>query len=302
VASEVVSLRDLTMLAMQHGDFMTDRVVEDAASKYDTAQSIGQSLISERWTKLRPGTRTLLVSAGFYSSRGESLAVEFSGGGRPADDCHRLEYSLGKLSQCARSALPYMSAKDALIPKEALDDDVLSSASEIVFVREWHDPEFLRVSLNALVRHQQATCLRLTGPLKEISTAWGCLGSLFKGGMVLLMPFALALALTGSFHGDTVSAAFAFYLFSAGLLAASSIIRGPSKKQSVELEHLRWNQVWLSGGAGLTGTSVLDALKRLSSEGVSVPAVIFDAAFALQHSSTTSEFSEVIKSPAFTAA
>ncbi|WP_309683019.1 hypothetical protein [Polaromonas sp.] len=67
-----------------------DRVIEEGAARYKSAQEEGQRLIHQRWAALLGSTREALIGSGFYSDRGERLEVEYATGNAPQDDCERL--------------------------------------------------------------------------------------------------------------------------------------------------------------------------------------------------------------------
>lgn len=258
---------------------MTDD--DNPAHRYDEAAAAGQGVIRERWGRLSETTRAVLARSGFYSARGERLKVEHSFGDDPRADTERLEHALGMFKQCISSKVPMRSEKGAPIPHEALTDDVLLSCEELLYVLDWHDPEFLRLALGAVAAHQQANALKLAGP----SSSGTGLGALAVAGLLLITPLALAAGVVAAFEHNVVGAAVAFYVVGGGVLAA---VRGqePGKNLSpAERTHLAWWQFrYLQGGA-VVGAGARFQLERMAVDGVNVPPVAFDICAALQHRS-----------------
>jgi hypothetical protein len=211
------------------------------------------------------------------------LEVEYATGNAPQDDCERLEYALGVLTQCLAVKLPLRTDKGAPISREAADDEVLSSCEELLFVPVWHDPEFLRIGLGAVVVHQQANSLSMIGPPTVTSAPLGCIGAVLKVVLLLLMPLALAVGIAAAVKQDISTSALAFYVVGAGVLAAMSAARVSVKKDSgFEQAHTAWMRFQLNRMVGVAGGGALEHLKRMAVEGVKVPAVAFDLAEMLR--------------------
>jgi hypothetical protein len=157
-----------------------NRSIEDGEALYATAQEAGQRVICERRAALLDGTKAALVESGFYSGRGERLESGGITGTTLQDNCERLEHALGVMKQCVASKLPDRAEKGAPIPREAADDEVLSSCEVLLYARAWHGPAFLRLGLAAVVVHQQANALSMIGPPLVVSAPLGCLGG-FSG-------------------------------------------------------------------------------------------------------------------------
>lgn len=260
-----------------------DRVIEEGAARCKSAQEEGQRLIRQRWAALLDSTKEALIGSGFYSDRGERLEVEYATGNAPQDDCERLEYALGVLKQCLAVKLPLRTDKGAPIPREAADDEVLSSCEELLFVPVWHDPEFLRIGLGAVVVHQQANALSMIGPPTVTSAPLGCIGAVLKVVLLLLMPVAFAVGIAAAVKQDIGTSALAFYVVGAGVLAAMSAARVSVKKDSCfEQAHTAWMRFQLNRMVGVAGGGALEHLKRMAVEGVKVPAVAFDLAEMLR--------------------
>jgi hypothetical protein len=279
-----------------------DRVIEEGAARYRAAQEEGQRIIRIRWAALQAVTKAALTESGLYSDRGERLDIgrrqlpcppaklivanhdiEFATGHRPQDDCERLEYALGVLKQCTTARLPLRTEKGAPIPREAADDEVLSSCEELLFVPAWHDPEFLRMGLGAVVVHQQANALSMIGPPTATSAPLGFLGAVLKVGLLLLLPVALAGGIAAAVKQDVGASALAFYVVGAGVLAAMSVAGvGVKKESGFEQAHTAWMSFQLNRTVGVAGVGALEHLKRMVANGVKVPAVAFDLAEMLR--------------------
>jgi hypothetical protein len=262
---------------------LMDRILEESADRYTAAQQEGQLLISRRWNHLQPETRQVLAESGFYSVRGERLPNEDASSGRPQDDCERLEYAIGVLKQCTASVLPLRADKGAPIPRATLDQEVLTSCEELLFVPLWHDPVFLQLAMAAALINQEATALTLAGLGKSPSAALSCIGRLFQLGLILLMPAALALGLAAASGRDAASAAFAFYLLGAGILAAISVSKPSAESVDANTrDYVAWSRFRLTRAAGVTGAGALIQLEKIALGGTAVPSVLLDVAAALQ--------------------
>jgi len=273
-----------------------DAVIKEAAMRYAAAQEEGQRFIRQRWAALLNCTKAALVGSGFYSRQGERLELEYVAGDVPQDACERLEYALGVFKQCVSSKLPMRSQKVVAIPREAADSEVLSSCEELLFVRAWHDPEFLRLGLGALCMHQTANALSMVGPSTTVSAPWGCVGAVLKAGLVLLMPIALAAGIAAAGKQEVGASTLAFYVLGAGVLAAMSATGvGVKQPTGFELAYNAWSRFQLEGGVGVAGSGALEHLRRMAADGVKVPSVAFDLAEMLRYRMSTRELSEPLK-------
>ena len=166
---------------------------------------------------------------------------------------------------------------------EAANDEVLSSCEELLLVPAWHDPEFLRLGLRGVVVHQQANALSMIGPPSASSAPLGCLGEMLKVGILLLLPAALAGGIAAAVKQDVGASAIAFYVVGAGVLAAMSAAGvGMKKDRGFEQAYTAWAWFQLNRAVGVAGIGALEHLKRMTTEGVTVPAVAFDLAEMLR--------------------
>ncbi|MGJ7493438.1 hypothetical protein ACSFA8_00050 [Variovorax sp. RT4R15] len=260
-----------------------DSAIEEGADRYTAAQTEGQLLIQKRWSAIQKVTKAALTESGYYSGGGGRLEVEFSSSSEPQEQCDRLEYALGILKQCADAKLPLRTEKGAPIPREAVDNEVLSACADVLFVPAWHDPEFLRLGLAAITAHQQASALSMIGPPSRHSASLGCIGALLKCGLLLLLPFALAVGIAAAVRQEVGSAAFAFYVVGAGVLAALSALGVGAKKEGEwEQAYNAWLAFRLELSGSLAGVGTLEHLRRMADGGVKVPAVAFDLAGMLR--------------------
>jgi hypothetical protein len=276
-------------------DAQLDKFMEDSSARYVAAKNEGQRNIRERWRMLATETRTALVDSGFYSPRGERLDIEGPATSFPQHDAERLEQAVGVFKLCLAAKLPLATDKGQPIPYEAHADEVMSAAGELLFVRDWQDPNFLRLALRAISKHQQANALCMHTPQSTLAPAWGCLGALFKAGLFLAMPAALAAGLAASARQDVGGAALAFYVVGFGVLAILSTAGiGVKKKDGFELAFDRWSRFQMNDAAGVTGAGALEHLRRMAQDGVSVPSIAFDVADTLR-CRMADGFSESIK-------
>lgn len=240
-------------------DGRLDAFLEDSSARYVAAKTEGQQVIRRRWGVLAPETKSALLASGFYSERGERLDPEFPASSLPQHDADGLEHALGLFKHCLAAKLPLATEKNAPIPVEAHTDEVLSAAGHLLHVREWHDPDFLRLTLNAVGKHQQANALSMHTPQSTLAPAWGCIGALFKLGLLIAMPVALATGIAAAARQDVGGASVSFYIVGFGVLAAMSAAGiGVKKKDGFELAYDRWLRFQVDGAVGVTGAGALD--------------------------------------------
>ncbi len=258
---------------------------DDLADQYEAARVEGAKCIRECWRFLDASTQHAMVRSGFYSELGRRLNVEPFSTDDPRADVERLEYALGVFKQCVLAKVPTRSEKGTPIPSEALTGDVLTACEELLFVPAWHDPEFLRLALVAVAKHQEANALTMVGPSSEgTSFALAAVGGFLKVGLVFLMPAALAFGLVAAFRHEVWGAGVAFYVLGAGALAAMSA-REQDKGKNLgvfERAHLGWSQFRYLRGGGVVGSGARFNLERMAQEGVKIPAVAFDLCAMLE--------------------
>lgn len=277
---------------MDHRD---DRLIEDGSARYIAAKTDGQKEIRRRWRFLALETRRALVESGFYSQHGERLDV-LGESDLPPHDAERLEHGVGLFKHCLAAKLPSATEKKAPIPVEAHTDEVLSAVTELLAVREWQDPDFLRLALLATAKHQQANALSMHTPQSTLAPAWGCLGAIFKLALFLAMPVALAAGIAAATRQDVGGASMAFYIVGFGVLAVMSALGiGVKKKDGFELAYEQWTRFQVDGAVGVTGAGASERLRQMAALGVKVPAVAFDAAEVLRSRTAGQQFSEPVK-------
>lgn len=126
------------------------------AKRYDDAVAAGQMEIGERWTSLSEHTKRWLQSSMRYSERGQFAPAD---GEQAADDVERFEYELGSLRLCAKASLPLRGNVGETIPREALDDYLLTAAAEVLHGHPSRERAFLRTALAAVRQHEMAKLL-----------------------------------------------------------------------------------------------------------------------------------------------
>lgn len=256
-----------------------DKVLIDLADRYTATQQEGQRFIKARWHAMTAATRLMLTGSGFYSDRGERL----ESGGYPdaasAIDCETLEYSLGLYKRAVISKLPRRDETGKEIPREALDSELTPAARTLLQVREWHDPEFLRLALQAVCVHEKATAMWLGGPPEKYSVPMGCAGSVLRLVLVLAMPAAFAIGITSSIRQELGAACLAFYVLGAGVLACVSKMEAAEKNLvGHSLAYDRWTRFELDGAASGAGAGAAEHLRSMAQDGVKVPSLAFDLA------------------------
>ena len=272
-----------------------DKFIEDSSARYIAAKTDGQKEVRRRWHVLASETRNALIESGFYSPRGERLDI-VGESNLPQHDADRLEHAVGLFKHCLAAKLPSATEKKAPIPVEAHTDEVMSAVSELLAVREWQDPDFLRLALMATAKHQQANALSMHTPQSTLAPAWGCLGALFKLALFLAMPVALAAGIAAATRQDVGGASMGFYIVGFGVLAVMSALGiGVKKKDGFELAYEQWALFQIDGAVGVTGAGALERLRQMAAMGVKVPALAFDAAEVLRSRAAGQQFSESVK-------
>ena len=256
--------------------------LEDSSARYVAAKNEGQRVICGRWRVLARETRTALVDSGFYTLRGERRVPEGVETTLPKHDAERLEEALGLFKLCMAAKLPLATEKHQSIPREAYTEEVMSAAGELLFVRDWQDPEFLRLALGAVAKHEQANALSMHTAPRILGPAWGCMGAMLKAALFIAMPGALAVGLVASAGQDVGVGALAFYLVALGVLAILSTAGIGTKKDGFELAYGSWSRFQLNGAVGVTGAGSLEQLRRMAKDGVNVPSIAFDLAHMLR--------------------
>lgn len=257
-------------------------ISKENAARYEAALTTGRRIVGQRWRAVLPETRSTLVASGYYSPQGVRQDVEYETG-VPEHRVEDLEHALGVLGLCNASRLPLVTEKGAPISVEAFTDDVLGAAGELLRVRAWHDPDFLRMALYAVIKHQMANALESHSPQPRSSAAWGCVAALFKLALVVAMPPSLAVGIAAASRQDVGTASLAFYIFGFGVLAALSAHGvAPKSKQPVASPYPQWESLSVDGGAGIAGAAALERLRALAALGVKVPPVAVDLAETLR--------------------
>lgn len=273
-----------------------DDVIAEGATRYDATAATGQAVVRRRWARLEQTTKANLLSSGLYSQRGERLRGDVSEGGTLSDDVERLEYALGLLKACVDAKLPFLD-KEQVIPGEALAEEVLSAAGDVLYHQHLRDPEFVRLALHAVVKQQLANAMFMHKP-QALSPGWDALITLLKIGAVVVSPYAVAAGLSAVVRQDIGTAAAWLYAAAFGIGAAVEMHRGAPKLAGFELAYSRWLRFNEPNGFGVTGAGALERLRQMEAEGVRVPAVAFDAAAVLQEQSTRQPPSLEVSTPA----
>jgi hypothetical protein len=258
----------------------TEKLVNELADRYELAVTEGQKLIRQRWSALFDDTKQAMVGSGYYTARGERQEIESPAGSAPQDDCPRLEYNLGILKLCADAKLPLRTEEGAPIPREAVDQEVLGCCEELLFVRAWHDPTFLRLGLHAVQMHEKAKALRMVGPQVKLSSK--LVGTVVSLAFLLLLPAALAVGVFAAVKHDLSLSILAFYIAGGGVLAAMNAAKVGVTEPEFEREYSAWGSFQYWRVTGVVGSGALEHLRQMASKGIRVPSVAFDMADVLR--------------------
>lgn len=270
-----------------------DEVITESAARYDAASEEGQRFVSKCWPTLQAVTKSALLESGFYSPRGVREKNEFPTSSLPQHDIERLEYALGLFVKCRGAQLPQRNETGASIPVEALSSDLLSCAGELLYVRAWHDPSFLRLALSAVATHLKASALTTAGPSRGSSVAWSAITSILQGALVLAMPASLAMGLLAVARQDVGGSILWLYAVGLGVLSVMSALKvGLPKPEPSDLAYNGWTRFRFDEAIGATGAGTLEYLRKMSADGVRVPTLMFDLADTLRHRMVAGEFSE----------
>lgn len=256
-----------------------EKLIEELAGRYDEARDEGQRFVSKYWRALQPSTQATLTESGFYTFQGRRLDKDFAVSNLPQHDVERLEYALGLFVRCKDAQLPPRDKSGGSIPVEALSSDLLSSAGDLLHVRAWSDPFFLRLALGAVATHLKATALTSVGPSQRSSPALSAIGGIVKGVLIFAMPASLAMALLAVARQDVGESILWLYAVGWGVLCAMSALKvGLPKPEPAELSYNGWARFHYDHAIGVTGTGALEYLRRMSAEGIRVPTLMFDLA------------------------
>lgn len=275
---------------------VVDKFIEEGAARYDAASEEGQRFVSKYWSTLEVATKSVLVESGFYTPRGVREKNEFPTSSLPQHDIERLEYALGIFVRCRDAQLPQRGETGASIPAEALESDLRSCADELLYVRAWQDPKFLRLALSAIAKHLEASALTTVGPSRGSSVVGLAITSILQGGLVLAMPASLAMALLAIARQDAGDTILWMYAAGWGVLSAMSALKvGLPKPDPSEIAYNGWTRFRFDKAIGATGAGALEYLRKMSGEGVSVPILMFDLADTLRHRMVACECSHAVK-------
>jgi hypothetical protein len=264
------------------------------AAPVDEETRLGRRFIAERWSALAPSTRELLMKSGCYGPRGNCVEPEDPPPSWvPETDAERLEYALGTFKRCLAAKLPMRKDRGAPVPAETLTEEVVEAAHSLLSVPQWHDAEFLRFALLAVVVHEEANALTMAAPEKSPSAAGSFLQGLGRMALMLLAPYGLASGVAAALRQDVWSATGGFFVLALGVAAAWPRQVAPTDKPRTapraeddmpahfEYAYNAW-QRFKFFHIGVTGTSAQFHLERMAREGILVPAVAFDLADALR--------------------
>lgn len=270
-----------------------DEVITESASQYDAARAEGQRFVSKCWPTLQVATKAALVESGFYTPRGVRVKEEFPTSSLPHHDAERLEYALGLCVRCRDAQLPQRNDTGSPIPVEALASDLPSCAGDLLYVRAWSDPMFLRLALSAVATHLKASALTTVGPSRSSSVAGSAITGILQGVLVLATPASLAMALLAVGRQDVGGSILWLYAVGLGVLSAMSALKvGLPKPDSSEIAYNGWTRFRFDEAIGATGAGTLEYLRKMSADGVRVPTLMFDLADTLRHRMVAGEFSE----------
>jgi hypothetical protein len=259
-----------------------DITQDDPPPPEDPVRIAGQAFIRTRWAYLMTRTRASLRRSGFYADNGKPLSPT-DGGHGPYEDVERLEISLGRLQQCATARLPAREDVGAVIPPEALAQEVQPACDAVLFVPEWRDPEFLRLALRATQNHCLAKTLTVAGPARRTGAAARA-GRFVRLALVTISPAAAAAALVSALQADLLVSTSAMYLVGAAALAARELARGDEKEKPTEAErnYFAWARYQQDRSPAALGEGDRVRLEQMAAAGVPVPLMAFDLCAALQ--------------------
>lgn len=269
-------------------------VPDEIIKETDPRDLAGQAFIRTRWATIAPATRKLLTHTGYYDQHGKRLQPQDPPPSWiPECDIEKLEWAVGSFKQCLAAKLPTPSEPGALIPAEALSDDVIEACYDILMLPQWHDPEFLRFAILAMATHEEANALTMTPPKNKLSVAGPFALSMFHFALILLVPYGLATGLVAAMDHELWSAVWGFYLVGVGINSGRAIttltFKPPRKAPRVqddlgghfEYAYNAWQWFRLNREAGVTGGSAMFHIERMANEGINVPPVALDLCRAL---------------------
>ncbi len=255
----------------------------------DSAEKAGQEFIRKNWNRLKPRTTETLISSGYYDNHGNRDQEHFGGG-----EVEHLEFNVGLLDRCDHCSLPNRSDNGAHISKDVYSDDIFGACVDLLYQPLWHDPQFLRLALNAFPKHQMANLLFILPPIKEDKPLFLFIKFLAIVGFGFLLflitissPYFLGLAFVSAAQGDIESTVFALYVLGSGVwihFFMKNMTNNESKKSQYEKNYDAWNGLRSHWGWQSTGSGARFCFHEMAKNGVSVPPLAFDLCAALEAS------------------
>lgn len=265
-------------------------VLAESAQRYDLALATGRSFIQRSWGRLGEDTRALMLKSGAYSERGARLEAELPTRVPPQLDIERLEYALGVFQQCVSAPSPGRKTSSEAYPTEALTEEVLAQAGELLWVPAWHDPVFLHLAFSAVVHHKAANMALMARHQVEPSVVAKTVSNVLNLALVLASPVFLAQGLAALMRQELLQGTLWLYGLGCSVLAGFSLWRAVKENDSSARvsssdwarAHTAWS--FLQHEGGFAGAGALERLRGMAAQGISVPTVAFGLAHALRHS------------------
>uniref|UniRef100_UPI00259106F3 hypothetical protein n=1 Tax=Accumulibacter sp. TaxID=2053492 RepID=UPI00259106F3 len=218
---------------------MDNTAVESLAQSYEANLAAGRAFIRDFWPVFRIGTKEWLIQSSHYDDSGHRRDLDY---GEGSEEVERLAYQLGCLRRCVLVVLPGRGvAHGSPIAGEAAADEVLASAAAMLCGPCSHEPEFLRLGLQAVRQHQMANLLCRLPSLSGfgIPPVWAALRALlfFLSAfltpiLVLTLPALLGYAITSGAKGDMAGAIASCYAIGF-ILLLTAIMRNLGKEKEL---------------------------------------------------------------------
>lgn len=250
----------------------TEQVMNELADHYVQCATLGQKVIRERWSCLRPETRNTFTALG-YDDRGRRPEADGL-----TTEIESVEYAVGVLKEAANAKVPIK--KEDEIPACLNGDEVLHETANLFYRPQWRDPELASLAAVAIVNQQTAgafSFLYFMHPNDEglKTTALSGVGRLVGGlafglGLPASIGFGLTYAASGNGIAASLCAAFAFM--------AVQFFRDLKDKPPTpaQLAYRGWcNLLCRNFHIGM-GHGLHVKLEAMVREGTIVPSVLFD--------------------------
>ena len=258
-----------------------DANVEGIAKSYDEKDAIARKFIAQGWGKFEQQTKDWLIASKHYDEYGNAQLLANA---ERSSEIDSLETSLGVFKCCAEVILPARWKSGAVIAADALSDEVINAAREMMYSRYRHEREFLILAFMAVRNHQIANLLAFRLPL--LKENWFSGFKLFLTlalailNLILLLasPAFLGYAIASASKGDVGGAVSACYGlgFAVFIFCLCKNIAKETPLTGDEIAYNGWMSLDRYSPWPVVGAGTAAYLKDMMRKGAMVPIVALD--------------------------